>query len=130
MDKKSAVGHLSCKVCGQDFDASINCSYSKITDSHQKQRKRLMWALTDLSHPVDVYADWIDACDKAAKDAAQVDQDNGGNSQNASYRDMGNNGAPRRQREVPSDDDEDGDGDGEMDDFVENDEIDAEAEYA
>lgn len=26
MDKKSAIGHLSCKVCGQDFDASINCS--------------------------------------------------------------------------------------------------------
>jgi hypothetical protein len=39
-------------------------------------------------------------------------------------------GAPaRRQREVPSEDEEDGDGDGEMDDFVENDEIDAEADY-
>jgi hypothetical protein len=41
----------------------------------------------------------------------------------------GASGAPaRRQREVPSEDEDDGDG--EMDDFVENDEIDAEADYA
>lgn len=86
---------------------------------------------TDLSHPVDVYGDWIDACDKAAKEAAEGEHNGGGGSQNASYRDMTNSsGAPaRRQREVPSEDEEDGDGDGEMDDFVENDEIDAEADY-
>jgi len=111
MDKKSAVGHLLCKVCGQDFDSGINY----------------------LSHPVDVYADWIDACDKAAKEAADNETGGGGVSQNAPYRDIasGSGNAPaRRQREVPSDDEGDGDGDGEMDDFIENDEPDAEADYA
>lgn len=85
----------------------------------------------DLSHPVDVYADWIDACDKAAKEALERDH-GGAETQNTSYRNMtGSSGAPaRRQREVPSEDEDDGDGDGEMDDFVENDEIDAEADYA
>ncbi|KAE9965803.1 hypothetical protein EG328_009390 [Venturia inaequalis] len=106
MDKKSAIGHLSCKVCGQDFDASINY----------------------LSHPVDVYGDWIDACDKAAKEAQDQNQPE---TRNDSYNDVGSRGAPppRRQRDVPSDDEEDGDGDGEMDDFVENDEGDEEEAY-
>lgn len=86
-------------------------------------------ALLDLSHPVDVYGDWIDACDKAAKDAAEQNQPE---TQNDSYHEMGNRGAPptRRQRDLPSEDEEeDGDGDGEMDDFVENDELDGEEIY-
>lgn len=92
--------------------------------------RELTWPYTDLSHPVDVYGDWIDACDTAAKEAEAANV-GGGESQNASYRDMtGNSGAPGRQREVPSEDEEDGDGDGEMDDFVEQDEEDAEAGYA
>lgn len=82
----------------------------------------------DLSHPVDVYGDWIDACDKAAKEAQEHGQPE---IQNDSYNNMGSRGAPppRRQRDVPSEDEEDGDGDGEMDDFVENDEGDEEEAY-
>ncbi|KAF2868389.1 transcription elongation factor Elf1 like-domain-containing protein [Massariosphaeria phaeospora] len=48
IEKKSGVGNLHCKVCGQTFQTSINY----------------------LSAPVDVYADWIDACDQVAKEAA------------------------------------------------------------
>lgn len=46
IDKKTGVGHLSCKVCDQSFHCSINY----------------------LSAPVDVYSDWVDACDQVAKE--------------------------------------------------------------
>ncbi|KAI0472038.1 transcription elongation factor 1 [Xylariaceae sp. FL0804] len=39
MDKKSGVGDLACKVCGQQFQCGINY----------------------LSAPVDVYSEWVDA---------------------------------------------------------------------
>lgn len=44
MDKKLGVGNLSCKVCGQSFQSPIN----------------------GLSAPVDVYSDWVDACESVA----------------------------------------------------------------
>ncbi|KAK5167559.1 AAA ATPase Elf1 [Saxophila tyrrhenica] len=46
IDKKAGVGNLSCKSCGQAFQTGINY----------------------LTQPVDVYSDWIDACDAVAKD--------------------------------------------------------------
>lgn len=46
IDKKTGVGHLSCKVCDQNFHCSINY----------------------LSAPVDVYSEWVDACDAVAKE--------------------------------------------------------------
>ncbi|KAJ5474815.1 Transcription elongation factor 1 [Penicillium sp. IBT 31633x] len=48
LDKKLGLGDLSCKVCGQKFQTGINY----------------------LSAPVDVYSDWVDACDTVAKDTA------------------------------------------------------------
>ncbi|KZF22677.1 hypothetical protein L228DRAFT_238597 [Xylona heveae TC161] len=51
LEKKIGVGQLSCKVCGQSFQTGINY----------------------LSAAVDVYSDWIDACDTVAKDAAGDD---------------------------------------------------------
>ncbi|KAL9125943.1 MAG: hypothetical protein Q9217_004921 [Psora testacea] len=50
MDKKAGIGELSCKVCGQQFQSGINY----------------------LSAGVDVYSDWIDACDTVAKEAAEA----------------------------------------------------------
>jgi len=47
LDKKAGIGELSCKICAQQFQTGINY----------------------LSAPVDVYSDWIDACDAVAKDA-------------------------------------------------------------
>lgn len=46
LDKKSGVGQLSCKVCNQQFQCAVNY----------------------LSAAVDVYADWVDACDAVAKE--------------------------------------------------------------
>ncbi|KAJ5179639.1 hypothetical protein N7492_002849 [Penicillium capsulatum] len=48
LDKKLGLGDLSCKVCGQKFQTGINY----------------------LSAAVDVYSDWVDACDAVAKDTA------------------------------------------------------------
>lgn len=48
IEKKSGVGNLQCKVCGQTFQTNTNY----------------------LSAPVDVYSDWVDACDAVAKEAA------------------------------------------------------------
>ncbi|KAL2753937.1 hypothetical protein ACRALDRAFT_1062917 [Sodiomyces alcalophilus JCM 7366] len=45
VDKKSGVGTLSCKVCGQSFQCSINY----------------------LSAPVDVYSEWVDAAGMSIK---------------------------------------------------------------
>ncbi|KAF8416242.1 transcription elongation factor 1, partial [Terfezia claveryi] len=46
LDKKASVGTLACKVCGQTFQTDINA----------------------LSAPVDVYSDWIDACDAVTRE--------------------------------------------------------------
>jgi len=46
LDKKSGVGQLSCKVCNQQFQCAVNY----------------------LSAAVDVYSDWVDACDAVAKE--------------------------------------------------------------
>jgi transcription elongation factor Elf1 len=43
--RKKGCGHLSCRLCGVTFQSNINC----------------------LSESVDVYSEWIDACDAAAK---------------------------------------------------------------
>lgn len=43
--KKEAVGSLRCKICDQRFDTNI----------------------TYLSAAIDVYSDWIDACDAVAR---------------------------------------------------------------
>ncbi|TXT13666.1 hypothetical protein VHUM_01033 [Vanrija humicola] len=42
IDRQAMFGHLSCKVCGQKFSTPIN----------------------NLSAAVDVYCDWVDACEE------------------------------------------------------------------
>ncbi|RSH76670.1 uncharacterized protein EHS24_005417 [Apiotrichum porosum] len=42
IDRQSMFGHLNCKVCGQKFTSPIN----------------------NLSVAVDVYCDWVDACEE------------------------------------------------------------------
>jgi transcription elongation factor Elf1 len=64
IDKKAGVGNLSCKSCGQAFQTSINCMFCALT------LLAFTDAASDLTQPVDVYSDWIDACDAVAKDTA------------------------------------------------------------
>jgi len=46
IDKKQNIGSLQCKVCGQTYQTTTNY----------------------LSAPVDVYYDWVDACDAVEKE--------------------------------------------------------------
>lgn len=67
LDKKLGLGNLSCKVCGQRYQTGINCRLSVLALS---QYVTDCGGLPDLSAAVDVYSDWVDACDTVAKDAA------------------------------------------------------------
>ncbi|KAF2205812.1 Elf1-domain-containing protein [Delitschia confertaspora ATCC 74209] len=94
LEKKVGVGNLQCKVCGQTFQTRINA----------------------LSAPVDVYCDWIDACDAVAKEAGRnVPQ------KTSSYR---GTAAPNRPAAAAGEDETLGD------DFIDDDDLDAEGEYA
>lgn len=53
LDKKAGIGDLSCKICGQKFQSNINY----------------------LSAAVDVYSDWIDACETVAKDHVEAEHE-------------------------------------------------------
>lgn len=53
LEKKSGVGQLDCKVCGQKFQCGINY----------------------LSAAVDVYSEWVDAADAVAQEAEERDKD-------------------------------------------------------
>jgi transcription elongation factor Elf1 len=45
------VGYLGCRVCKKQFSATISGNYFNI----------------ELSAPVDVYCEWIDACENVNK---------------------------------------------------------------
>jgi transcription elongation factor Elf1 len=74
---------------------------------------------TDLSAPVDVYYDWVDACDKIAKEGAEA-------TTGVSPPRLSNNrvGATSSRAAAGAS------ASGEMDDFLEDDEMDAEADFA
>ncbi|MDA9097363.1 transcription elongation factor 1 family protein [bacterium] len=52
MDHLTEKGLVECTVCGQKYTCNI----------------------THLSEPIDVYSDWIDACDKANKEEEGVEK--------------------------------------------------------
>ena len=76
-------------------------------------------AYTDRSHGVDVYTDWIDACDAVAE---KQETDRSRAAAEVSRRQPAQRSAAPRA--IVDEDDE-----GEMNDFIENDEEDAEAPY-
>ncbi|KAI9353257.1 transcription elongation factor Elf1 like-domain-containing protein [Zopfochytrium polystomum] len=49
LDRENQVGKLECKKCGVNFQTPINY----------------------LSEPIDVYSDWVDACEATNKQAAK-----------------------------------------------------------
>ncbi|VVT50950.1 uncharacterized protein SAPINGB_P002934 [Magnusiomyces paraingens] len=57
LDKQMGIGTLTCKVCGQNFQASINVA---------------------LSEPIDVYCEWVDACEAVAKKGQSGDEEGEG----------------------------------------------------
>ena len=75
LERKAGIGELFCKVCGQQFQTGINCG-------SQNNFRQMAYSnnLLDLSAAVDVYSDWIDACDAVAKEGAEEGADDGLNS--------------------------------------------------
>lgn len=65
LDKKNLLGELHCKICGQTFQTAIH----------------------GLSQPVDVYSDWIDACEDLAEEAEKNGHDNRGHDEDDVYSD-------------------------------------------
>ena len=55
LDKTHRIGNLICKVCGQGHQCVINSTSS------------VMIANIDLSAPIDVYSDWIDAAEAVGR---------------------------------------------------------------
>ncbi|KAI8055455.1 transcription elongation factor Elf1 like-domain-containing protein, partial [Syncephalis plumigaleata] len=53
LDKESKVGNVMCRVCSANWQTSINY----------------------LSEPVDVYSEWIDACEAAQQEDARANYD-------------------------------------------------------
>jgi len=51
--KREGIGALHCKICGQHFESNINY----------------------LSAPIDVYSDWIDACEQVAREEGAARQE-------------------------------------------------------
>ena len=102
IEKKSGVGNLQCKVCGQTFQTNVNCMWAMLMRCECGAD-----CCEDLSAPVDVYADWIDACDAVAKEAAAG---------RVTERSTNRTGALPK----PADDD---------DGFIEHDDVDAEGDY-
>ncbi|KAF9312838.1 hypothetical protein BG000_005298 [Podila horticola] len=85
LDYDQKVGHLQCRMCGVAYTCAINY----------------------LSHAVDVYHDWIDACEavnasaKAAKSALDRDRDS---SRRDRVRDDDDEGSSRRRKPYEVDD--------------------------
>lgn len=115
LDKKSSTGDLSCKVCGQTFQTGINCMFCF---SREPTYHVMLTTALDLSQAVDVYSDWVDACDAVAKDAA----DSTAKNKRDAFRDPN---VPSRGQSGRDDD-----ATAEDDGFIDDDELDAEAEYA
>ncbi|KAI5962887.1 hypothetical protein KGF57_001326 [Candida theae] len=65
LDKKNLLGELHCKICGQNFQTAIH----------------------SLSQPVDVYSDWIDACEDLAEEAEKNGYEGGDHDRGDVYSD-------------------------------------------
>lgn len=74
LDKKSYVGSLECKVCGQHFQCGINCKPPRAVSWLRYQREAEQaanWDRLDLSAAIDVYSEWVDAADAVAQQAME-----------------------------------------------------------
>ncbi|KAG9542955.1 hypothetical protein KCU98_g12925, partial [Aureobasidium melanogenum] len=96
IDKKASTGELSCKVCGQTFQTVINY----------------------LSAPIDVYSDWVDACDSVAKQSG----DSTSQPRRDAYSGTASQSRSQAQGAAANTAADDG--------FIDDDELDAEADYA
>ena len=68
VDKKEGIAQLTCRVCDQRYQSKVHrtCSLGIFATGLILTRMRVS---VDLTEPVDIYAEWQDAADEAAKQA-------------------------------------------------------------
>jgi len=69
LDKKGGIGTLSCRQCGQSFQTSIELGGMRDALPLLNHLSALT-IFPALTQPIDVYYEWIDACDTVAKEEA------------------------------------------------------------
>lgn len=67
MDRKEGIALLICKVCDQRFQSKVNRTRSPVSLPFPSRLPRV--PLSDLTEPIDVYSEWIDAADAAERQA-------------------------------------------------------------
>lgn len=92
IDKKSNIGTLTCKICGQSFQTSIN----------------------SLSEPIDIYSTWIDACEAVAEEEAKRVEAESADFDDDDLADEKNKEIKSNLRKKIDDDEEDDDEDGDF----------------
>jgi len=102
MDKSNAIGRLDCRNCGQSFSSRI----------------------THLSEPIDVYSEWIDACEEVNPNAQSASpttsrrplpSTQSANKRRSDKTGGGGSGAGKGGRRNRDDDEEDEEGEGDED---------------
>ncbi|KAG0130064.1 transcription elongation factor Elf1 like-domain-containing protein [Tuber indicum] len=83
LDKKTGIGSLSCRACGQRFRMNINY----------------------LSAPIDVYSEWVDACDELENPKVKAPRRAGGSSRDVGKGDRGGGDGAARNKEKRNHDD-------------------------
>ncbi|KAG0130067.1 transcription elongation factor Elf1 like-domain-containing protein [Tuber indicum] len=94
LDKTTGIGSLSCRACGQRFKMSINY----------------------LSAPIDVYSEWVDACDEIENPKVKAPRRVGGNSRDVGRGDREGMGGTARNKNPRNHDDRDEHADEDSDD--------------
>ena len=114
LNKKEGVGQLSCKVCNQQYQCQVNCELQLPFITCPPTRRgpggliifsNTTFCDTDLSAAVDVYSDWVDACDSVAK-GREADGESGSAPARASSA-PGRPSASKARDEADDDDDDD-----------------------
>ncbi|KAG0130065.1 transcription elongation factor Elf1 like-domain-containing protein [Tuber indicum] len=85
LNKKAGIGSLSCSSCGQRFKMSINY----------------------LSAPIDVYSEWVDACDEIENPKVKAPRRVGGSSRDVGRGDREGRGGAARNKNTRDHDERD-----------------------
>ncbi|KAG0130072.1 transcription elongation factor Elf1 like-domain-containing protein, partial [Tuber indicum] len=93
LNKKAGIGSLSCSSCGQRFKMSINY----------------------LSAPIDVYSEWVDACDEIENPKVKAPRRVSGNSRDVGSGDREGGGGGARNKNQRNHDDRDNHADDDSD---------------
>lgn len=60
-DRNIHIGTATCKTCSATYETTINCKILSILFLIFNELLLLSVATVDLSEPIDIYSEWIDA---------------------------------------------------------------------